>query len=129
MTTLEIAAFALSLIGAVIAMVSYTPGVIKVFKTNDTRGISFLMFGLTAFGCVMSDVYSILMLCQFAYVPIESGKDWAAFIGGFASLFSTLSLGTMAFIIMIKKWKNTRRAKRLGLTENEWFNKQNKKKN
>ncbi|MDE7433684.1 MAG: hypothetical protein K2M43_00820 [Mycoplasmoidaceae bacterium] len=53
MSTFQITALTLSLIGAAIAIFCYLPGAIKTLKYNDTRGISAVMFGMTCLGCVI----------------------------------------------------------------------------
>ena len=119
MNSLQIAAFTLSIIGAFIAIFCYLPGAIKTLKYNDTRGISAIMFGLTVIGCSIWVVYSVLMLVN---AGITHG-DWSAFVGGFASLISNLGLGLFGAIIFSKKIINLKRAKKEGLTENEWYKK------
>ncbi len=128
LSSLSLWAFVLSLIGACIAVFCYMPGAIKTIKYNDTRGISAVMFGLTVLGCLIWVIYSILSLCDAASQtdPKIRGRS---FVGGCASLISNLGLGGFGCIIFVKKIINLWKAKKEGLTEDEWYKKHYENKN
>ncbi len=117
------AAFAFSLFGAAIAIFCYMPGAIKTLKCNDTRGISALMFGLTCFGCLIWVIYSVLMLSSFGVSGGVNSGNWTGFVGGFATLISNLGLGSFGGVILTKKIINMNKAKKEGLTEDQWYKK------
>lgn len=116
-------AFAFSLLGAAIAIFCYMPGALKTLKTNDTRGISEWMFGLTCFGCLIWVIYSILMLSSSGASGGVNSKNWSGFVGGFATLISNLGLGSFGGVILYKKIKNLMASKKEGLTEDQWYKK------
>lgn len=130
LSSLSLWAFILSLIGAGIAIFCYMPGAIKTIKYNDTRGISAIMFGLTVFGCLIWIIYSILSLCDAA-TQTDAAIRGRSFVGGCATLISNLGLGSFGSVILVKKIINLVKAKKEGLTEDQWYKKhyENKTKN
>ena len=115
-------AFWLSMFGALIAIGCYLPGVIKVFKYNDTRSISILMFSLTTFGCFLWIIIGIFLIIGNlqSYSDKELIKPLASGVG---TIISNIGLGSCSAMILIKKIINVRKAKQLNMTEEEYYKK------
>lgn len=116
-------AFCLSMFGTVLAIFCYLPGVIKTFKYNDTRSISTLMFSLATFGCLMWIVVSIFLIIGYSQTQDQKGDYIFSLASGLGTLFSNIGLGTCAFLILIKKINNIVKAKKLKMTEDEYYKK------
>ena len=114
-------AFWLSMLGAIIAICCYLPGVIKVLRFNDTRSISIWMFLLTTLGCCLWIVIAIFLMIGYNR---EGGKNfYYNLASGMGTLVSNIGLGTCSAIIFTKKLINTVRARRENMTEDEYYKK------
>ncbi len=114
--------FGLSMLGALIAIGCYLPGVIKVFKYKDTRSISILMFKLTTIGCVLWIIIAILQIIGYSLSKPGDYNDYIfALAAGLGTLVSNIGLGTCSLLILIKKISNVRKAKKLNMTEEEYY--------
>lgn len=123
-------AFWLSMFGALIAIGCYLPGVIKVFKYKDTRSISILMFSLTTFGCFLWIVIGIFLIIgniQNYYSHNKEITDIKELIkplaSGIGTIISNIGLGSCSAMILIKKMINVSKAKKLNMTEDEYYKK------
>ena len=116
-------AFCLSMLGVVIAMVCYLPGVIKTFKYNDTRSISTLMYTLTTLGCLLWIVIAIFLIIGYSQTQTDSNDYIYWLASGLGTLLSNIGLGTCSILILFKKIKNVLKAKKHNMTEDEYYKK------
>lgn len=116
-------AFCLSMFGTVLAIFCYLPGVIKTFKYNDTRSISTLMFSLATFGCLVWIAIGIFLIVGYSQTNGQKNDLIFSLASGFGTLFSNLGLGTCSLLILIKKINNILKAKKLKMSENEYYKK------
>ena len=112
------------MLGAVVATICYLPGAIKVAKTNDTRSISRAMFILTSCGCLLWVGIGILNIAAF-WEP--SKPDTLA--AGLGTIISNIGLLSCGMVIFIYKFRNINHAKKLGLTEDKYYELIGSKKN
>ena len=116
--------FGLSMLGALIAIGCYLPGVIKVFKYKDTRSISTLMFKLTTIGCVLWIIIAILQIIGYSLSKPSDYNDYIfSLAAGLGTLVSNIGLGTCSLLILFKKISNVRKAKKRNMTEDEYYKK------
>lgn len=116
-------AFYLSMLGTIIAIVCYLPGVIKVFKYNDTRSISTLMYTLTSFGCTLWIIIAIFLIIGYSQTQSKSNDYIFSLASGLGTLLSNAGLGTCSLLILFKKAKNVFKAKKHNMTEDEYYKK------
>ena len=111
--------FALQMIGAIIATICYAPGAYKVVKSNDTRSISTPMFILTSSGCVLWIIIGILNMIGF-FLTMD-GDIVRSLAGGLGTIISNVGLLTCGMIIFVYKIRNIRCSKKLGMSEEEYY--------
>lgn len=116
-------AFCLSILGVIVAIVCYLPGVIKTFKYNDTRSISALMFTITTFGCLLWIIVAILLVIGYSQTKDQSSNFIFSLASGLGMLLSNIGLGTCSSLILFKKISNVLKAKKLKLSEDEYYKK------
>ena len=117
---LEIA-FYLSMVGAIIAICCYLPGVIKVVRFNDTRSMSVWMFLFTTLGCLLWIVVAIFLMIGYSRV---GGSDfYFKLASGMGMLVSNIGLATCSAIIFFKKVINLVHAKHENMSEDEYYKK------
>ncbi|WEK83023.1 MAG: hypothetical protein L3I91_02735 [Mycoplasma sp.] len=122
---LQIASIVLGFIGATIAAISFLPGVIKVFKTKDTRSLSLKMFLIFEFGCFVWLAVGILNLIW----NLEKDQGWlAASAAGLSVIVSNVLVGILGAILIFFKTKHMLAAKRLKISEDEHYSKYIQKK-
>ena len=114
-------AFYLSMVGAVIAICCYLPGVIKVVRFNDTRSMSVWMFLFTTLGCLLWIVVAIFLMIGYSRV---GGSDfYFKLASGMGMLVSNIGLATCSAIIFFKKVINLIHAKHENMSEDEYYKK------
>ena len=114
-------AFYLSMVGAIIAICCYLPGVIKVVRFNDTRSMSVWMFLITALGCLLWIVVAIFLMIGYSRV---GGSDfYFKLASGMGMLVSNIGLATCSTIIFFKKVINLIHAKHENMSEDEYYKK------
>ena len=117
---LEIA-FYLSMVGAIIAICCYLPGVIKVVRFNDTRSMSVWMFLFTTLGSLLWIVVAIFLMIGYSRV---GGSDfYFKLASGMGMLVSNIGLATYSAIIFFKKVINLIHAKHENMSEDEYYKK------
>lgn len=122
---LQIASIVLGLIGAIIAAISFLPGVIKVFKTKDTRSLSLKMFLIFEFGCFVWLAVGILNLLANLLIFKKDGTwnpNWlGAGSAGLTVIISNVCAGSLGAILIFFKTKHMLAAKRLKISEDEHY--------
>ena len=114
-------AFYLSMVGAIIAICCYLPGVIKVVRFNDTRSMSVWMFLFTTLGCLLWIVVAIFLMIGYSRV---GGSDfYFKLASGMGMLVSNIGLATCSAIIFFKKVINLIHAKHENMSEDEYYKK------
>lgn len=115
-------AFYLSMVGAIIAICCYLPGVIKVVRFNDTRSMSVWMFLFTTLGCLLWIVIAIFLM--IGYSSRVGGSDfYFNLASGMGMLVSNIGLATCSAIIFFKKVINLVHAKHENMSEDEYYKK------
>ena len=95
-------AFYLSMVGAIIAICCYLPGVIKVVRFNDTRSMSVWMFLFTTLGCLLWIVIAIFLMIGYSRM---GGSDfYFNLASGMGMLVSNIGLATCSAIIFFKEY-------------------------
>ena len=114
-------AFYLSMVGAIIAICCYLPGVIKVVRFNDTRSMSVWMFLFTTLGSLLWIVVAIFLMIGYSRV---GGSDfYFKLASGMGMLVSNIGLATCSAIIFFKKVINLIHAKHENMSEDEYYKK------
>ena len=114
-------AFYLSMVGAIIAICCYLPGVIKVVRFNDTRSMSVWMFLFTTLGTLLWIVIAIFLMIGYSRV---GGSDfYFNLASGMGMLVSNIGLATCSAIIFFKKVINLVHAKHENMSEDEYYKK------
>lgn len=114
-------AFYLSMVGAIIAICCYLPGVIKVVRFNDTRSMSVWMFLFTTLGSLLWIVVAIFLMIGYSRV---GGSDfYFKLASGMGMLVSNIGLATCSAIIFFKKVINLVHAKHENMSEDEYYKK------
>lgn len=114
-------AFYLSMVGAIIAICCYLPGVIKVVRFNDTRSMSVWMFLFTTLGCLLWIVIAIFLMIGYSRV---GGSDfYFKLASGMGMLVSNIGLATCSAIIFFRKVINLVHAKHENMSEDEYYKK------
>ena len=114
-------AFYLSMVGAIIAICCYLPGVIKVVRFNDTRSMSVWMFLFTTLGSLLWIVVAIFLMIGYSRV---GGSDfYFKLASGMGMLISNIGLATCSAIIFLKKVINLVHAKHENMSEDEYYKK------
>lgn len=116
-----IVAFWLSMLGAIIAICCYLPGVMKVVKFNDTRSMSIWMFLFTTLGCCLWIIIAIFLM--IGYSQVGGDNFYFNLASGMGTLISNIGLCTCSSIIFFKKLINIIHAKRERMTEDEYYKK------
>lgn len=114
-------AFYLSMVGAIVAICCYLPGVIKVVRFNDTRSMSVWMFLFTTLGSLLWIVVAIFLMIGYSRV---GGSDfYFKLASGMGMLVSNIGLATCSAIIFFKKVINLVHAKHENMSEDEYYKK------
>ena len=114
-------AFYLSMVGAIVAICCYLPGVIKVVRFNDTRSMSVWMFLFTTLGSLLWIVVAIFLMIGYSRV---GGSDfYFKLASGMGMLVSNIGLATCSAIIFFKKVINLIHAKHENMSEDEYYKK------
>ena len=108
--------FGLQMFGALVATVCYLPGAVKIVKTNDTRSISTTMSVLTTGSCFLWVLIGILNIIAF----FDPNKP-ATIAAGIGTIVSNTGLVSCSLIIFVYKLRNTHYAKKLNMTEEEYY--------
>ena len=116
-----VVAFWLSMIGAIVAICCYLPGVIKVVKFNDTRSMSLWMFLITTLGSCLWIIIAIFLI--IGYSRIGGDNFYSNLASGMGILISNIGLCICSCIIFSKKIINLMHAKHEKMTEDEYYKK------
>ncbi len=121
-STYNIVLFIIGIISSLITIIGWFPQAIKTFKTHDTTGISLVFYSLIYISSIFWIIYALLTL-------FNPDTHWSVRLASSLPVLITnivaLLLNT---IIVLIKFKNIARSKKLNITEREYIDMKMKQK-
>lgn len=109
---LKIAALIVGICGSIFLITAYIPQVIKVIKTKRSDSISFLFLYIVTIACFLFVIYACINLAFNTKKALGTAVPL---------LIANFIVGCLTIVILIYKTKNYNKAKKLNMSETQYF--------